>query len=81
MAQSDEDDDIPLLDDIIRPGDGPAPKDDQGRPTLTRSEIEAIAARVVERNASRLEEAVARAISAALERKEEQQRGTGHHGD
>ncbi|MDZ7749812.1 MAG: hypothetical protein U5K43_14195 [Halofilum sp. (in: g-proteobacteria)] len=64
---ADDDDDIPLLEDIIRPGAGPQPKDAGGGPTLTADEIEAIAARVVERHGAELEAAVARAIRAALD--------------
>jgi hypothetical protein len=73
--RDDQDDDIPLLEDIVRPGSGPSPKDEQGRPTLTESEIEAIAARVVERHSARIEQAVARAIRTALDMKARQQQG------
>lgn len=69
-----DDDDVPLLDDIVRPGN-PVPKDRDGNPTLTQEEIEAIAARVVERHTKRIEDAVARAIKAALELKTRQQGG------
>lgn len=65
----DDDDDVPLLEDIIRPGAGPQPKDDRGRPTLTDDEVESIAARVVERHTARIEAAVARAIRTALDMK------------
>lgn len=77
----DQDDEIPLLEDIVRPGSGASPKDDQGRPTLTESEIEAIAARVVERHSARIEQAVARAIRAALDMKARQQQGGSSSGD
>ena len=77
----DDEDDIPLLEDILRPGDTPPaaprstdprpqtpePDDRQDGPTLTDAEIEAIAHRVVERHTARIEEAVARAIRKALE--------------
>jgi len=83
MAGNDEDnqdDDIPLLEDIVRPGHGDAgggnSSTDGSRqgPTSTRrddlplsdAEIEAIAARVVERHISSIEQAVARAIRAAV---------------
>jgi len=69
MAQGhDDDDDIPLLDDILRPGNGP-PK--RGNPTsgaaLSREEIEAIAARVVEEYVPYIEAAIVRAIHSAME--------------
>ena len=77
----DDEDDIPLLEDILRPGDTPpaaprstsppnevpASNDQPAGPTLTDEEIEAIAHRVVERHTARIEEAVARAIRKALE--------------
>ena len=75
MAQ-DDDEDVPLLDDIVRPGN-PAPKDHEGRVTLTEEEIEAIAARVVERHTGKIEAAVTRAIEAALDLKARQHRESG----
>lgn len=74
MTEHDEDG-IPLLDDIVRTGgpdagttaDGAAASEDA---TLSEAEIEAIAARVVERHTQAIEEAVARAIRKALEAKQ-----------
>lgn len=68
------DDDIPILDDVVRPGNGRGRKNNpEGRQssTLTDEEIEAIAARVLERYSEALEKAIERAIRKALERKEE----------
>lgn len=65
---SDEDDSIPLLDDVVRPGNGqPARPRQETERALSEAEIEAIAARVVERHAKTMEAAVARAIRAALD--------------
>jgi len=73
----DEDDNIPLLEDIVRPGNvepakgqrpsstGPE-KADQGDMPVTQEEIEAIAARVVERHIDTIEQAVTRAIRTAI---------------
>jgi hypothetical protein len=84
---SDHEDDVPLLENILRPGDGPADKppreaggEQSDGPTLSAAEIDAIAHRVVERHNQRLEEAVARAIRKALEikaRKQGDNRGSG----
>lgn len=71
MAASD-DDDIPELHDIVRPGAGASGQRQQGdarTPALTEDEIEAIAARVIERYSEHLEQAIARAIAAALQAK------------
>ncbi len=79
-GNDDQDDDIPLLEDIVRPGQGEAARSDPragpsqastsaaGREQLPLSdaEIEAIAARVVERHIGTIEQAVARAIRAAI---------------
>lgn len=77
MAESDdEDENIPILEDVLRPGDAsrasaarkaPPATSDPG--ALTEAEIEAIAARVVERHTQRMEEAVARAIRQAIDMK------------
>ncbi len=94
MAGNDdkEDDDIPLLEDIVRPGHGDAASARSGesgssqqgdRATrdelpLTDAEIEAIAARVVERHIGTIQQAVARAIRAAVRLKHHQRpRGSG----
>lgn len=68
MAASD--DDIPELHDIVRPAAGASGQRQQGdarTPALTEDEIEAIAARVIERYSEHLEQAVARAIAAGLQ--------------
>lgn len=73
MAEHD-DDGIPLLDDIVRTGrptggsESPAP--DSAKTALSEADIEAIAARVVERHTREIEQAVARAIRKALESKQ-----------
>lgn len=69
------DDDIPILDDVVRPGNGRGgrkndPQAQQQSSTLTDEDIEAIAARVMERYSEALEKAIGRAIRKALERKE-----------
>jgi len=75
MADS-EDDGIPILDEIVRPGNGSAPGSSPGRssadnpaPTLSQAEIEAIANRVIERYSQEIELAIARAIREALQAK------------
>lgn len=63
-------DDIPELHDIVRPGAEGRGQQQDDRPrtaALTENEIEAIAARVIERYSDQLEQAVARAITAALQ--------------
>lgn len=68
MAAIDKDE-IPVLDDIVRPGTGEAEQRQErtaGAAALTDAEIEAIAARVVERYSEHLEQAITRAIAAAL---------------
>ncbi len=65
MAEQD-DDGIPLLDDIVRAGRAANGATESDKTTLTDAEIEAIAARVVERHTKEIEEAVARAIRKAL---------------
>jgi len=84
MAQQD-DNDIPLLDEVVREGNG-EPKqlrsDEGGEsgsdadPTLSDAEIEAIANRVVERYTRAMQQAVARAIRQALQVKARQQRSS-----
>ncbi len=66
---------IPVLNDVVRRGqDKAAQAPHQSAPqrqstVLSEAEIEAIAARVVERHSKRIEEAVARAISKAIEQR------------
>ncbi len=68
MTESNEDDGIPLLEDVVRTGRETdrrgAAQDDT--PALSEDAIEAIAARVVERHTHEIEQAVARAIRQAL---------------
>lgn len=75
-SEDDEDDDIPLLEDVLRPGDtgkaGPTPDTARSSSTdapLSDAEIEAIASRVIERHTKRMEEAVSRAIRQAIDMK------------
>lgn len=73
-------DDIPELHDVVRPGAEGRGQQQDDRPraaSLTENEIEAIAARVIERYSDHLEQAVARAISAALEAKSRPQNRSG----
>lgn len=76
----DEDDGIPLLDDIVHTSGGNGPRSEGAG--LSDTEIEAIAARVVERHAQQMvrdmEQAVARAIRTALNVKA---RGSEHSKD
>jgi len=77
MTESPEDEDVPTLRDLVRPGRqgarrgepaaDPAASRQGVPPTLSEAEIEAIAARVVERHAATLEVAIARAIRKAVE--------------
>lgn len=66
-----DDEGIPVLRDVVRHGNRRTANGDTGSTVgatgLTEAEIEAIAARVVERHANAIEAAVARAIRAALE--------------
>ncbi|MEX1082420.1 MAG: hypothetical protein WD382_05355 [Halofilum sp. (in: g-proteobacteria)] len=65
-----DDDGIPLLNDIVRAGRAPNGTTEGEQTRLTEAEIEAIAARVVERHTQEIEEAVARAIHKALDAKQ-----------
>ncbi len=69
MSEQDEDG-IPLLDDIVRTGRSAGAASERGSGGLSEAEIEAIAARVVERHTKEIEAAVARAIRKALEAKQ-----------
>lgn len=85
MAGDDEDDDdIPILNEVLRPGEGrPARRADESAANerrhespLTDAEIEAIASRVIERHTERMREAVTRAIRQAIDlRNRERQAG------
>lgn len=68
MTESNDDDGIPLLQDVVRAGRETTPRrrGDQDPPSLSEDDIEAIAARVVERYVPHMEQAVARAIREAL---------------
>jgi len=73
-SEDDEDDDIPLLQAVLRPGDAgntseraPNTPSRSADVPLSDAEIEAIASRVVERHTKRMEEAVARAIRQAID--------------
>jgi len=67
------DDDIPVLDDVLRPGSngrraGDSKQQDQSS-GLSDEEIEAIARRVMDRYSAALERSIANAIRRALDRK------------
>ena len=71
MADQDDDDDIPTLHDVVRPGNGRPrgggnPGPGASAPPLTEAEIEALAHRVLERHSAEIEQALARAIRSAL---------------
>ncbi|MEF8834142.1 MAG: hypothetical protein V5A42_04710 [Halofilum sp. (in: g-proteobacteria)] len=67
MIESSDDDAIPLLEDVVRSGREASPRRAaQDAPSLSEDDIEAIAARVVERHTHQIEQAVARAIRQAL---------------
>lgn len=67
MAESDDDDDIPLLNDVVRSGrETSAHRGAQYRSSLSADDIEAIAARVVERYMPEIQQAIALAIHQAL---------------
>ena len=68
MTDEPDDDDVPILRDLVRHG-RKRPPDTQaqsGPPGLSSDEIEAIAARVVAEHVPMMEQAVARAIREAL---------------
>ncbi len=77
MANKD-DDNIPTLHDVLRPGDGtPARRSgeasntdrERGDAPLTEAEIEAIAHRVIEQHTEHLQKAITEAIHAAIDAK------------
>lgn len=82
MANEDDDDNIPTLHDILRPGDGaPARRSGEASDTnpdgdrerddapLTAAEIEAIAHRVIEQHTEHLHKAITAAIHEAIDAK------------
>lgn len=82
MAEQEDDDDrIPLLEDVVRVGREAAIERSAQGETLSEAEIEAIAARVVERHTKEMEQAVARAIRTALEHKQRSDREPGTSGE
>ncbi len=84
MANEDEDDNIPTLHDILRPGDGaPARRSGERSSTgsdaarehdaspLTEAEIEAIAYRVIEQHTEHLHKTITEAIHEAIDAKKQ----------
>lgn len=67
------DEDIPTLDDVVRPGSTGRRRNDappgSDPPILSDEEIEAITRRVVDRYTQALEKAITRAIKRALDEK------------
>lgn len=91
---NEDDDNIPTLHDILRPGDGTplrraeeAPEtgsDDEkeyDNAPLTEAEIEAIAHRVIEKHTEHLRQAISEAIHEAIDRKNRERQSGGEHGD
>lgn len=96
MANEDDDENIPTLHDILRPGDGaPARRSDEPSDvdsetdrerspspvTVTETEIEAIAHRVVEKHAENLHKAITEAIRAAIDAKNRERQSGGDDAD
>lgn len=78
MATSPNKDELPVLTDVVRPGQGQRPVGDRAADMeLTAAEVEAIAARVTERYTAALEQAITRALRSALEHKQARRRGRG----
>lgn len=80
MASEDDDDNLPILHDVLRPGDGAPARhageaSDTGRERndspLTEAEIEAIAHRVIEQHTEHLQKAITEAIHEAIDTKAE----------
>ncbi|MDZ7828259.1 MAG: hypothetical protein U5K33_01835 [Halofilum sp. (in: g-proteobacteria)] len=73
------DDDIPILDDVVRPGSNGGRANDRRTSEhstgLTDEEIEAIARRVMDRYSAALERSIANAIRRALDRKDDPEQG------
>ena len=90
-----DDDDLPVLREVLRPGDGPpARPDDRSAPDdsvsatarqrecpLTDDEIETIAARIVERHTARMQEAIVEAIRQAIDIRNREQAGPNDQSD
>lgn len=94
MADDDDNDNIPTLHDILRPGDGtPARRseeasetgaDDHSEPDnapLTEAEIEAIAHRVIEQHTEHLQKAITEAIHEAIDTKNRERQSSGDYTD
>ena len=91
MANEDDDDEnIPTLHDVLRPGDGaPARRSGQSpdagaEPTaspLTAAEIEAIAQRVIEHHTAELRKAITEAIHEAIDAKSRERQSGGENTD
>ncbi|GEM_PF-2111481 len=93
MAEED-DDRIPTLHDILRPGDGAPASRPEGAPetgpghygeadniSLTDAEIEAIAHRVIEQHTEHLRKAIIEAVHAAIDAKNRERQSDGNDGD
>ncbi|WP_067562926.1 DUF2486 family protein [Halofilum ochraceum] len=91
---NEDDDNIPTLHDILRPGDGaPARRTDETSDTepetasersdspLTEAEIEAIAHRVIEKHTEHLRQAITQAIHEAIDTKNGERQSGGEDGD
>ncbi|MDZ7788567.1 MAG: hypothetical protein U5K73_10690 [Halofilum sp. (in: g-proteobacteria)] len=90
MASEDDDENIPTLHDVLRPGDGaPSRRSDEPSESggeradspLTAAEIEAIAHRVIEQHTEHLQEAITRAIHEAIDAKTRQRPSADHDAD
>jgi len=90
MANEDDDENIPTLHDVLRPGDG-GPSRRSGEPSesdgertdspISAAEIETIAHRIVEQHTEHLQEAITQAIHEAIDAKTRQRPSGGHDGD
>jgi hypothetical protein len=89
MANEDDDENIPTLHDVLRPGDGaPARRADEPRDAdrprtdtpLTEAEIEAIAHRVIEQHTGQLQQAITEAIQHAINTKNRERQSGGDDG-
>ena len=91
MANNEDDDEnIPILNDVLRPGDG-APASRSGEPSetdgehtdspLTATEIETIAHRAIEQHTEHLQAAITRAIHHAIDAKNHERQSGDHDAD
>lgn len=91
---NEDDDNIPTLHDILRPGDGaPAQRSEDASETgsqgddehhnapLTETEIEAIAHRVIEKHTEHLRQAITEAIHEAIDAKNRERQSDGNDGN